>query len=90
MQEDVALEGETIVVPKGVKPFANRRKAGEDMKTGEAIVARGARLRPQDIAALAAAGVAEIECFARLKIGLISTGDELVRPGRNAEESAGV
>lgn len=81
MQEDVALEGETIVMPKGVKPFANRRKAGEDMKAGEAIVRRGARLRPQDIAALAAAGVAEVECFAPLKIGLISTGDELVRPG---------
>jgi molybdopterin molybdotransferase len=81
MQEDVEIEGADIIVPQGVKPFANRRKAGEDMRAGEVIVAPGVRLRPQEIGALAAAGVEQVRCFAPLKIGLVSTGDELVRPG---------
>jgi len=87
MQEDVDVEGHDIIVPKGVKPFANRRRAGEDMQAGETIVERGQRLRPQDIAALAAAGVEEIRCHVPLKVGLISTGHELVRPGRALKPS---
>jgi molybdopterin molybdotransferase len=85
MQEDVEVAGDDIIVPRGIKPFANRRRAGEDMQAGEIIVARGARLRPQDIAALAAAGVVEVECFMPLRVGLISTGHELVRPGTELE-----
>jgi molybdopterin molybdotransferase len=81
MQEDVEVEGRDIIVPHGIKPGANRRKAGEDMKAGEVIAKRGMRLRPQDIAALAAAGVEDVKCFAPLTVGLISTGNELVRPG---------
>lgn len=82
MQEDVEVVGDDIIVPRGVKSGANRRKAGEDMQAGDAIARRGMRLRPQEIAALAAAGVAEIDCFAPLKVGLMSTGNELVRPGK--------
>jgi molybdopterin molybdotransferase len=81
MQEDVEVEGHDIIVPKGIKPFANRRMAGEDMKAGERIVAGGQRLRPQDVAALASAGVEAVRCFAPLQVGLISTGHEIVRPG---------
>ena len=81
MQEDVEVSGDDIMVPQGVKPGANRRKAGEDMQAGEAIALRGMRLRPQEIAALAAAGIEEVDCFAPLKVGLMSTGNEIVRPG---------
>ena len=47
MQEDVALEGEFVVVPPGLKPGANTRKAGEDLKAGEPAARAGCRLRPQ-------------------------------------------
>jgi molybdopterin molybdotransferase len=68
-------------VPPGLKSGANRRRAGEDLKKGETVVRRGDRLRPQEIAAIASTGRAEVDCFEPLRVGLLSTGNELVRPG---------
>lgn len=86
MQEDVELReahGRSIVfVPPGLKAGANVRKAGEDVRAGETVLGRGTVLRPQDLAALASMGVSEIECFARIRVGIISTGDEVIRGGR--------
>jgi molybdopterin molybdotransferase len=85
MQEDVrsgTIEGRDVVgVPPGLKAGANVRKAGEDVKAGEALLRPGAVLRPQDLAALASIGMGEVACFARLKVGIVSTGDEIVRAG---------
>ena len=55
------------------------RKAGEDVKAGEAVLAAGAVLRPQDLAALASIGVAEVDCFRGCGSAIVSTGDEVVR-----------
>jgi molybdopterin molybdotransferase len=70
-----------IIVPQGLKMGANCRKAGEDVAEGTAILGSGQRLRPQDLAAIASTGRAEISVFRRLKVALVSTGDELRRPG---------
>jgi molybdopterin molybdotransferase len=88
MQEDVSTEGNEIIIPGGVKPGANRRKAGEDVRAGETVVASGATLRPQEIAAIASTGASAVKCFERLKVALISTGNELVRPGGRLKSSA--
>jgi len=81
MQEDATVDGTGLVVPRGLKPGANTRLAGEDVKQGETMLQPGQRLRPQDVAAIASGGAGRIKVFARLKVGLISTGDEIVRPG---------
>lgn len=81
MQEDVTVEGEFVVVPPGLKPGANTRKAGEDLKAGEAAARAGVRLRPQELAAIASTGRDRIRCRRPLRVALISTGDEIVRPG---------
>jgi molybdopterin molybdotransferase len=85
MQEDVEaklVDGRTVVaIPTGLKRGANVRKAGEDVKAGEEVLAAGAVLRAQDLAALASIGMGEVECFARLDVGIVSTGDEVVRAG---------
>lgn len=86
MQEDCEITergGQTFVhVPPGLKPGANRRKAGEDLKAGEVLVQAGARLRPQDIAAIASTGAGRVDVFRRLRVALVSSGDELRRPGQ--------
>lgn len=86
MQEDCRVSeegGETfVIVPAGLRAGANRRRAGEDLKAGTPLMAPGQRLRPQDLAALASIGQAEVQVHQRLKVGLFSTGDELRRPGR--------
>jgi molybdopterin molybdotransferase len=85
MQEDVRLEGSGddrwALIPPGLKAGANRRLAGEDAKAGAAVLEPGARLRPQDVASAAAAGLDRLSCFAKLKVGILSTGDEILRPG---------
>jgi molybdopterin molybdotransferase len=81
MQEDTTLDGDAIVIPKGLKPGANTRKAGEDVKAGECMLQPGERLRAQHVAAIASTGCDLVEVRQPLKVALISTGDEVVRPG---------
>jgi molybdopterin molybdotransferase len=85
MQEDVTVSGEEeevrAFIPPGVDRGANRRLAGEDVKAGQTLLDAGARLRPQDVAAIAATGIGEALCRSRLRVAVFSTGDEIIRPG---------
>ncbi len=83
MQEDCRLTGDVVSIPPGLKQGANRRLAGEDLAMGDVLLSKGQRLRPQDIAALASTGKAQVSVFKPLKIALISTGNELRRPGED-------
>lgn len=83
MQEDVSTPREGFaVIPHGLKCGANTRQAGEDVTVGDVMIAAGQRLRPQDLAALASVGCAEVSVFRPLRIAIVSTGDELRRPGQ--------
>ncbi|MGE0846527.1 MAG: gephyrin-like molybdotransferase Glp [Flavobacteriaceae bacterium] len=84
MQEDCAVEGDTVTVPPGLKPGANRRRAGEDLKPGDMLIEPGTHLRPQEIAAAASVGVTHLQCHRPLRIVVFSSGDELRRPGEEA------
>lgn len=85
MQEDVRTSDDSgkpmVAIPPGLKRGANVRKAGEDVKEGESVLGAGALLRPQDLSALASLGFGEVDCFQRLKVAIVSTGDEVVRAG---------
>jgi molybdopterin molybdotransferase len=85
MQEDIALRPvhgrTTVAIPPGLRRGANVRMAGEDVAAGATVLTAGTVLRPQDLAALASLGIAEVDCFARLRVAIVSTGDEVVRPG---------
>ncbi|WP_428646417.1 molybdopterin molybdotransferase MoeA [Roseibium sp.] len=85
MQEDCESHSQDgkdfVIVPQGLKKGANCRKAGEDVAEGEKILEAGQRLRPQDLAAVASTGKGTVEVFRKLKVALVSTGDELRRPG---------
>jgi molybdopterin molybdotransferase len=81
MQEDVRLENGRVVLPAGLKPGANVRPAGEDIPAGRAALKAGRRLRPQDIALVAAFGLTELGVTRRLRVAVFSTGNELVSPG---------
>lgn len=70
--------GGEVGVVKSVAPGANLIFKGDDVKPGDQVLNWGRRLEPQDIGALAALGVTEVPVTPRLKIGLLSTGDELV------------
>lgn len=81
MLEDTEwLDTKTIEVFKPVTPGENVLLKGEDYKKGEEILTVNHRLRAQDLGALAAAGISDIPVFRPVKVGIISTGNELVSP----------
>lgn len=84
MQEDCELLGDTgatVIVPAGLKRGANVRKAGEDVAAGATLFPSGHTLRPQDLAALASIGRCAVTCRQRVRVAIVSTGDEVVEPG---------
>ena len=81
MQEDVKLEGDSVIVPSGLTLGSNRRLAGEDVAAGAVVLPAGTVLEAQHIALTAALGITDIEVRRRLKVAIFSTGDEVVEPG---------
>jgi molybdopterin molybdotransferase len=81
MQEDVSVDGGFVRLPAGLKRGANARPAGEDIAHGETALKAGQRLRPQDVAALAALGLTQAEVRRRPRVAIFSTGNELTEPG---------
>ncbi|MFC7703502.1 molybdopterin molybdotransferase MoeA [Plastorhodobacter daqingensis] len=80
MQEDVHLQGDRIVLAARLDGRTHIRPAGVDFGIG-AEVAAPRRLRPADLALLAAMNIAEVSVTRRPDVALIATGDELVMPG---------
>lgn len=77
MQEDCSEENDTVTIPPGIKPGANRRFAGEDIAAGTTILTAGTRLRPQEIGLAASIGVGTLPVFKPVRVALFSTGDEV-------------
>lgn len=66
---------------KEARPGANIRPAGEDVRSGDLILARGTVLRPSVIAVLASLGRDRVRVIRRPRVAVLSTGDELLAPG---------
>ncbi|HTD78057.1 MAG TPA: gephyrin-like molybdotransferase Glp [Chloroflexota bacterium] len=70
----------TIEALRAVAPGENVVQIGEDVRTGDPILAAGHRLRPQDLGGLVALGITSVRVARRLRVGIVSGGDELVAP----------
>lgn len=81
LQEDVQVDGAQLRFPAGVKPGVNARAAGEDVAAGKLALPLGHKMRAPDVALLSALGIAQAQVFNRLRVGVLSTGDELADPG---------
>ncbi|MGE5379684.1 MAG: gephyrin-like molybdotransferase Glp [Methylocystaceae bacterium] len=81
MLEYTELLGEdTVLTSRPVGPGENVIYRGEDIKSGEEVYPAGYCLRPQDIGVLSAIGIKSVEVKAPLRVGIISSGDEVVPP----------
>ncbi len=81
MQENTRADDKNIHMLKAPVPGENVRRAGEDIRQGQEVFPAGYRLGPVDIALLASLGIAETRVKRRLKVAVLSTGDELTTPG---------
>jgi len=80
LQEDVAREADHIRLSGRLEERRNIRAAGQDFRVGDRIAAPR-RLRPADLALIAAMNVPEVAVARRPVVAFIPTGDELVMPG---------
>ncbi len=70
--------GDEIAVNSPVSNLQNIVGIGDDVKENEIILSKNTVLKSQHIGALAALGVSEVKVLTKIKVGILSTGDELV------------
>jgi molybdopterin molybdotransferase len=85
MQEDVTRDGDIIVANADVDPGEFIRTRGCDLSEGQRIVAAGEKIRSVTVALLASQGLADVNVGGEVGAAIISTGDELVKPGASLQ-----
>lgn len=86
VQENCCLIKNQVWIQKPPGVDQHIRKQGEDIHRGESIFCKGRQMTPMDAGLLAAVGMTEIPVFSRIKVGLLSTGNELREPGQALAE----
>jgi molybdopterin molybdotransferase len=79
------LDAETIEVLRPVAPGENVLAVGEDIQEGEVAFPASHRLRPQDLGALAALGMARVPVARRPRVAILGSGDEIVPPDQRPQ-----
>ena len=72
------FDDEFIYINKSSAPGNHVVFKGDDVRTGDAVIKAGTRLRPQDVGAIAAIGYANVPVKRKIRVGIISTGDEII------------
>jgi molybdopterin molybdotransferase len=85
MEEYTVSEGDLLEVEMTLRPGENISPMGEDIKNGDIVLRAGKVLRPQDLAIIASAGFDRVDVYKKPKIGVITTGNELVMPSPNIQ-----
>jgi len=83
MVEETEKDGNHDVRVFGpVYPGQNVGRQGADIRAGQPLLEPGHHLTPSRVGAIAALGIDRVEVFARARVALLSTGNEIVEPGR--------
>jgi len=79
--EHVTREEDRIVVNRVVRFGSNVAWPGSDVPKGTELLSQGQVISPEDVGALASVGISKVRVYAKPKVYVIATGDELVEPG---------
>ncbi len=77
-EHTIPVDGKMLEVVKSVGVGVNLIDCGEDIRKNSPALPQGHLLRPQDLGLLAGLGISEVEVYERPKVGILSTGDEIV------------
>lgn len=80
MEEYTNSESEFLEIETSVTPGENVSPMGEDFRKNDLVLKHGKILRPQDLAIIASSGFSNVEVYKKPKVGIITTGTELVMP----------
>lgn len=84
----VVMQENTDITPEGIRPMKettpgqNIRRQGQDLAAGSLALAKGTRIRPQEMGLIASLGVDRVPVYRKLRVAVLTTGDELVEPGQ--------
>lgn len=81
MQEQCDINDGIVTFPEHIKKLQNIRSCGNDVAKGAVILQQGTRIRSQEVGLLASIGIEQLTVYRRLKVAVLSTGNELVEPG---------
>lgn len=82
MQEDCAADAIRVRINRPIESGANIRSPGSDLPAGALALAAGVQLDPRRLAVAASLGRDRLEVRRRIHVGIVTTGDELIEPGR--------
>ncbi|MCL2559346.1 MAG: molybdopterin molybdotransferase MoeA [Turicibacter sp.] len=85
-QEDTDGGEEVVEIYTEIQPYTNYGKKGEDIQKGEWIIAKHTPLTPIHLGIIASIGIETVTVLQPLKVGLLSTGDELAQLGKPLKE----
>ncbi|MFP3162475.1 MAG: molybdopterin-binding protein [Acidianus hospitalis] len=83
--EETKIEGEYVEIPKKLNFGTNIAWIGSDMPRGTQILYKGEKITPEKIAFLASAGIGKVKVYEPPSVYVISTGDELIEPGKELQ-----
>lgn len=90
MQEEAKTSPQGITFPlapnTSPKKGDNIRPQGQDIQTGQTVLKKGTKITPMHIGLLSSLGITEISVYLPLKVGILTTGDELVDAGNLLEK----
>ena len=81
VQEVCQRDGDWVILPLQIKPGANIRRQGEDVRAGDVVINAGTRLNPAHLGLAASVGSERLLVRRRLKVAIFASGDELIMPG---------
>jgi len=81
MVEVTDIQNDKVEIMEAVAPGTNRALQGSDIEKGQLLMEKGTLLTAAKIGALSAVGLKEIPVFAKPIVAVISTGNELIKPG---------
>jgi molybdenum cofactor synthesis domain-containing protein len=82
MVEDTETTGSDVLVRAAVHPQQHIGRRAADIAAGQTVLSPGDVLNPSRLGALAAIGIGEVDVYARPRVAILSTGNEIVDPGR--------
>ncbi|MCI3945147.1 molybdopterin molybdotransferase MoeA [Pseudomonas syringae] len=83
MQENTeVLADQRVRFSEPLKVGQNVRPQGQETRAGDTVLAAGTRLGPIELGLAASLGLAELEVIRRVRVAVLSTGDELIEPGQ--------
>jgi molybdopterin molybdotransferase len=81
MVEQTTAEGSRVQIFNAAEPGQNIGRQGADIKSGQTVMRNGEVLNASRVGALAALGLAHVDVYARPRVAILSTGNEIVDPG---------